>query len=641
MPETATPGRSVVLPGAMRQKVSRDRMAWGAVRTLRLLVFGSIVVPVLLALIGAYFSYRASYQQAIGALAEAVAVAHENTTKILDTHVLVAARIEDALAGLSDADIRAGEARLHERIAEQVRDLPQVAAAWVIDTSGRGLVSARVYPLNRELDHSGRDDFRALRAAGTRTFIWALRARSLESGDFQPYFTVSRRRQASDGRFAGIIVIAVSGDYFASFYNSLLGHSAQYTASVMREDGTSLARYPETPASPFSGDPGELLAGAIADRATGGIAASGSPFAINGSVVAYKRLADYPVYVAIGRTHASIAGEWFEAVAGYAAIGIPAALGFVLLSLLALHHTGREQSALAQANDAMQQRADIETELHRAQEDRMTELSAANQQLQRTIGALEAAKTEAEAASRAKNDFLTNMSHELRTPLNAIIGFSDLMRGELLGPIGHPSYRGYAADIHFSGTHLLDIINSILDVVRHEAGKMELQEDAVAVENVIAEAMRLVGAQAARGEVHLAWHAPEPPLPALYCDRVRLRQMLLNILSNAVKFTGPGGSVKITAELGDGMELIVKDSGIGIAPQDIGRVLTPFEQVASTYARNHDGTGLGLPLTKALIERHGGRLSLDSAPGLGTAVRLWFPAERVRRAPAAAAVVVP
>jgi signal transduction histidine kinase len=224
----------------------------------------------------------------------------------------------------------------------------------------------------------------------------------------------------------------------------------------------------------------------------------------------------------------------------------------------------------------------------------------------------------------------------LRTPLNAIIGFSELMQTETLGPIGNGTYRGYVGDIHFSGTHLLEIINSILEVVRHEAGKAELQEEPVDIEEVIGEALRLIAPEALRGEVRLLWRPPLPPLPRLSGDRVRLRQMLLNILSNAVKFTGAGGSVEIKAELGDGLDLIVTDSGIGIEQDDLARILTPFGQVASAYSRNHQGAGLGLPLTKALIEQHGGRLSLDSAPGIGTAVRLSFPAARVLSAPTAA-----
>jgi len=261
--------------------------------------------------------------------------------------------------------------------------------------------------------------------------------------------------------------------------------------------------------------------------------------------------------------------------------------------------------------------------------ERSVALSIRNDQLRRRIEELEAAKMRAEAASKAKSDFLANMSHELRTPLNAIIGFSDLMKSEMLGPIGSDTYRGYVSDIHFSGCHLLEIINDILDVVRHESGKMELKEDTIAIEDVIADALRLIAPQASEARVSLDWRPATAALPGLYCDRVRVRQMLLNVLSNAVKFTEPGGSVEIKSEVTSGLELIVRDTGIGIRPEDITRILTPFGQVASIYSRNHQGAGLGLSLTKALVERHGGHLRLHSAPGLGTTVRLSFPTDRL------------
>ena len=202
------------------------------------------------------------------------------------------------------------------------------------------------------------------------------------------------------------------------------------------------------------------------------------------------------------------------------------------------------------------------------------------------------------------------------------------MQSEVLGPIGSDTYRGYVSDIHFSGCHLLEIINDILDVVRHESGKMELKEDTVPVEDLIADALRLIRPQAREAQVNLNWRPAATALPELRCDRVRVRQILLNVLSNAVKFTEPGGCIDIKTEVSSGFELIVRDNGIGIRPEDIARILTPFGQVASVYSRNQ-GAGLGLTLTKALIERHGGHLSLYSAPGLGTTVRLFFPADRL------------
>jgi two-component system NtrC family sensor kinase len=190
------------------------KATFGAVRTLRILLIGSVVLPLLMGGIAGYYSYRASYERAAAVLAEAATVAEENTTKILDTHLLAAGRIDDLLQGLSDPEILAREESLHDRMAKQIEDVPQIAAAWVIGANGRALVSARVFPVDRGLDHSGREDFRTLQQPGAQTFIWALRARSLETGEFQPYFTVSRRREGPDGRFAGVTVVAVSGDYF-------------------------------------------------------------------------------------------------------------------------------------------------------------------------------------------------------------------------------------------------------------------------------------------------------------------------------------------------------------------------------------------------------------------------------------------
>ena len=241
---------------------------------------------------------------------------------------------------------------------------------------------------------------------------------------------------------------------------------------------------------------------------------------------------------------------------------------------------------------------------------------------------LRSAKEEAEAASRTKSEFLANMSHELRTPLNAIIGFSDMIRSGMLGADIEKT-RDYAADIYGSGQYLLNLINDILEVARIEAGKLQLHEEPVDLEEVIDSALRMMQGDAARAGVAIQ-KAVDRPLPQLLADQRRLSQVLLNLLSNAVKFTPEGGAVQVTATLrGTAIGIVVADTGIGIAAEDIPRVLEPFGQVESRLSRKYAGTGLGLPLSVRLVQLHGGRLELESTVGEGTTVTVTFPAERL------------
>lgn len=235
----------------------------------------------------------------------------------------------------------------------------------------------------------------------------------------------------------------------------------------------------------------------------------------------------------------------------------------------------------------------------------------------------------AERANKTKSEFLATVSHELRTPLNAIIGFSEIIRDELLGPIGNPDYVEYVRDIHASGAHLLELINDILDVSKAEAGKIELHEDFVDVSEAIRSAVRLIAERAEVSGVHVNVDIPDTT-PCLRADERHLQQMLLNLLSNAVKFTQLGGSIFVKPEtMDDGaLAICVKDTGIGIAPEDMAQALMPFGQVDSALNRHCEGTGLGLPLTKKLVELHGGRLEINSTQGKGTEVWLFFPPER-------------
>ncbi|MDH5558075.1 MAG: PAS domain S-box protein [Alphaproteobacteria bacterium] len=246
---------------------------------------------------------------------------------------------------------------------------------------------------------------------------------------------------------------------------------------------------------------------------------------------------------------------------------------------------------------------------------------------------LMAARDDAELASRAKSEFLANMSHELRTPLNAILGFSEVIRSQVLGPVGVEKYVEYADDVHKSGEHLLDIISDILDVARIDAGHIVLDEDKVSIAQLIKSSLAFIRERAKAGGLTVTVKLP-PKLPHIRCDRRKLKQVIINLLSNAVKFTRRDGEISLAARIdeqtGDAV-IEVRDNGIGMALTDIPRVMEPFTQIGSSMTRQHEGTGLGLPLVKKLTELHGGSIEMESEPGVGTVVRVRLPATRVIR----------
>lgn len=261
----------------------------------------------------------------------------------------------------------------------------------------------------------------------------------------------------------------------------------------------------------------------------------------------------------------------------------------------------------------------------------LTEIGAREDKLKQQNIELERARDAAESANRAKSQFLANISHELRTPLNAIIGFSSILMNQLFGPLGDQKYLEYSKDINESGAHLLDIINDILDLSKAEAGKLAINYEEVHVAKSINKCMTILSERAAKGGVSISADVPKT-LPPLVADRLRFIQILLNILSNAIKFTGEGGKVGITVRTREeGSEvthfiITIQDTGIGMVQTDIEKAFQSFGQVDSGLNRKYEGTGLGLPLTKKLMDLHHGEITIESESGKGTAVTLIFPA---------------
>ncbi|TAU46947.1 PAS domain S-box protein [Rhizobium ruizarguesonis] len=252
-------------------------------------------------------------------------------------------------------------------------------------------------------------------------------------------------------------------------------------------------------------------------------------------------------------------------------------------------------------------------------------------QWKRTEDELRNAKGAAETANAHKTDFLARVSHEIRTPLNAIIGFSDMMAGERFGPIGHPRYIEYANDIGRSGRHVLDIVNDLLDISKIEAGEMDLDFAAVGLNEAVSEAVALVQPQA-NGQRVIIRTALSQAVPEVVADLRSIKQIALNILSNAIRFTPSGGQIVVSTsyEANGSVVLRVRDTGIGMTRSELDQAMKPFRQVSSTQSRHRgDGTGLGLPLTKAMVDANRATFSINSTPNEGTLVEITFPSQRV------------
>ncbi len=324
-------------------------------------------------------------------------------------------------------------------------------------------------------------------------------------------------------------------------------------------------------------------------------------------------------------------------------LGMLAKAGNDFLEITEHHFRQREtaEQKLKEARDELERRVEVRTKELRRE---ITERRSAEQALQELNASLEQkvelrthdlnkAKETAEFASRSKSQFLANMSHELRTPLNAIIGFSLVMKDQMMGGLENEKYLEYSADIHDSSNHLLRVISDILDISKIEAGELSLDEQVINMPEAV-ESCRLLLADSIRQKKLQLNTSYLEFLPKLRGDSTRVKQIIINFLSNATKFTPDGGQIFVSCTLDDDGRFVlrVNDSGIGIAEEDISKVLEPFGQVDDIMTRTHEGTGLGLSLCVNLIDQHNGTMTLESKLGMGTTVTAIFPAWRVMHA---------
>jgi signal transduction histidine kinase len=588
--------------GALRtSKIPRRSAGGGAEQTLRLLLFGLILAPVLLSAGGVYLgylAYRSTFTYAAAQLIQDTAVAAEHAGKVLDTHKLVAARVEDLIAGLSDEEIAAREQALHLRMAAQIRDLPAVETTWVEDRTGHPLVTATVYPADRSLDLSGQDYFRVLHGSAARTYIGAAVSRRNK----RPLFTLVQRRQDATGGFAGVVVVGVSPGYFRDFYYKLVDNPNDYAAGLYRDDGAPLARYPEVvwrDSRPTA--PGLLLQG-LARDANSGIVAGTSSFDGLEKLVAYKRVEGYPIYATIGRTRDSILREWRGVMISDLYFGAPAMVGLVLLSIFAWRRTRREQVALVQARDAMVRREAAEEQLRQAQKmDAVGQLTA-------------------------------GVAHDFNNLLTVISGNVELLRhkaGEK-----RPELQRLADSAMQGVDRATTLTHRLLAFSRRQP----LDPKPVDANRLIAGMLDML--RRTLGEQVTIETAFFGGLWTSFVDRNELEHSLLNLAINARDAMPKSGKLTIeTANsvldesdaaldhgvaAGEYVLVSLADTGSGMTSAVLARAFDPF----FTTKETGQGTGLGLSQVYGFIRQSGGHCTIDSEFGDGTTVRLYLPRYR-------------
>lgn len=491
---------------------------------------------------------------------------------------------------------------------DNVLVVPGMAQATLVGPDGK-LRSTTLTAHPSPTDLSDRAHFR-VHLDGTVTGLYI--GRSVVGRDSgKVLLPISRRIDGDDGGVLGVLVVLVNPAELTTLHRSIdLGRNGAMTLTGLDE----IIRARFSSASPEGIDGiGTSVAGGprpavIPENGLGTFVRRSVLDGVN-RIYAYGRVGNFPLVVTVGL---DLDQQLAIARSNARTLLAVAAVATALLTGLAVY---------------------LIREI-RARANRERDLAEGHRQLEAANIALSDSMERAEAASRAKSLFLANMSHELRTPLNAVIGYSQIIRDHAFGAEALARYREYAGNIAASGEHLLRLITDILDTAKLEAGKLDLADEVVGVSEIVAPSIAQLRLAAEHKEIAIETTL-SPLVSAIRCDPRRLSQVLLNLLSNAIKFTPPGGTVSLTVapdEAGAGV-ITIRDSGIGLSAEEIAIALEPFSQVDESYAKTHEGTGLGLPLSQRLVELHGGTMEITSAKGSGTTVRVRLPADRMIMAP--------
>jgi signal transduction histidine kinase len=568
-----------------------------ATRLLHLLLIGSIVVPLAVLAGGGYLAWVSTRERAQADLMRRVAIAEEHAIKVLDTHQLVAARINDLVGNLTDQAILIEEQVLHGQIAQEIKNLPQVQTALVIGRNGHPLVSATIYPVDRNLDLSDRAHFQTLRERSDPYYVSVIEVGRLDS---ERHFFLSRRKESEPGSFDGVITVTVSPQYFQDFYAKLVDASRDYTAALVRTDGVGLVRYP-VPAAGDNRD--QNLLNAVAEHADGGIFRARSTVDGVDRLAAYDRLPNYPIYATVARSWDSIVAEWQHAVMTHLFFGVPATLGLVALSLLALRRTRLEQAAMEEARAATRQRDAAEEALRQSQKmEAIGHLTGGvahdfNNLLTVVLGNIELAQRQLENWTEASQD-------RMRRTL------TQAMRGAQRGATLTQRLLAFSRRQPLSPKplDLNKLVGGLTEFLRRSLG------ETVDLETVGAAGLWKVEA-----------------------DPVQLEAALLNLAVNARDAMPNGGKLTIEtanvqldedycrrhAEVTPGpyVQIAVTDTGTGMSRQVLDRAFEPF----FTTKVAGQGTGLGLSQVFGFVKQSGGHITIYSELDEGTTVKIYLP----------------